>query len=100
MYGWVVSDLVDLKTQNSKSAAGKGKKQSALGCRTLSRLGYQWHQILLEGVEKMKLTTARSVKGMFKKQLAPLKSFPLVPPPSWQKLGALFWGKGKGRSLN
>lgn len=41
----------------------------------------------------MQLTIARSVKGMLKKQLAPTKSFPLVLPPSWQTLGALFQGK-------
>lgn len=86
----MVLNLVDSKKQNSKPAAGKGKKQSALHCRTPSRLKNQWHQILLEGVEKMQLTIARPVKGMLKKQLVPTKSFPLVLPPPWQELGALF----------
>ena len=46
--GWTVTDLVDLE-QNSKSAAGKGKKPPALHCRTPRRLGSKWHQVLLKG---------------------------------------------------
>lgn len=91
-------NLVDSKKQNSKSAAGKGKKQSALRCRTPSRLKNQWYQILLEGVEKMKLTIARSVKEILKKQWAPPKSFPLVLPSSWQKLGLYSGEKKQGIS--
>lgn len=68
MDGGVVTDLVDLKRQNSTSASGKGKKQSAVHCRTPGSSGNQWHQILLEGVQ-MRLTTGRFVKRMFKNQL-------------------------------
>lgn len=52
----------------------------------------QWHQILLEGVGKMRLTTGRSVKRILKKQLAPPKSL-AIPPPSQQNPGALISGK-------
>lgn len=42
----------------------------------------------------MQLTIARSVKEMLKKQLVPPKSFLLVLPSSWQKLG-LYTGEKK-----
>lgn len=59
---WAGDNLVDSKKQNSKSSAGKGKKQSALHCRTPSRLTNQWLQILLQGVEKMRLTIRNLLK--------------------------------------
>lgn len=60
--GWVGGNSVDSKKRNSKSSAGKGKKQSAFQCRTFSRLTNQWLQILLQGVEKMRLTIRNLLK--------------------------------------
>lgn len=91
MHRWVVADLGDPKKQNSKSAAEKRKKQSALHRRTPSGLRSQWHQILQEEVEKMRLTTGRFVQRLFKRQLAPQSLFPLFFPHLGRNLEFYSW---------